>query len=178
VDKPMPNIGFKFMSFAFRFRDFLLPRKYVLEEAGIKPGFHILDFGCGPGTYSAIVAELVGRTGKVYALDIHPLAIQRVQKTASKKKLTNITTIRSDCLTDLENSSIDVVLLYDTFHHLSDPDLVLEEFYRILKPHGILSFSDHHMKEETILPHVTAKGLFKLSRKGRKTYSFSKAERR
>lgn len=174
MDKPMPNIGFKFMSFAFKFRDFLLPRKYVLEEVGIQPGFHVLDFGCGPGTYTTIVAELVGRTGKIYALDIHPLAIQQVQKTASKKKLTNITTICSDCLTDLENSSIDVVLLYDTFHHLSNPDLVLEELHRTLKPNGILSFSDHHMKEENILSHLTDKGLFKLSRKGKKTYSLSK----
>ncbi len=174
MDKPMPNIGFKCMSLAFKFRDFLLPRKFVLDEVGIQPGFHILDFGCGPGSYSVIASELVGRTGKVYALDIHPLAIQRIQNTVSKKKLTNLQTICSDCLTDLENSSIDVVLLYDTFHHLSNPDLVLEELCRILKPHGVLSFSDHHMKEETILTHVTGKGLFKLSRKGRKTYSFSK----
>ena len=113
------------MSYAFKFRDFFLPRKYILEEVGIKSGFHVLDFGCGPGSYTAIVAELVGRTGKVYALDIHPLAIQRVQNISSKKKLTNITTICSDCLTDLENNSIDVVLLYDTFHHLSNPDSVL-----------------------------------------------------
>lgn len=174
MDKPMPKIGFKCMSLAFKFRDFLLPRKFVLEEVDIKPGFHILDFGCGPGSYSVIASELVGHTGKVFALDIHPLAIQRVQKTASKRKLTNLTTICSDYLTDLENSSIDVVLLYDTFHHLSNPDLVLEELHRILKPHGILSFSDHHMREETILSDLTDKGLFNLSRKGRKTYSFSK----
>ena len=174
MDKPMPNIGFKCMSLAFKFRDFLLPRKFVLEEVDIKPGFHILDFGCGPGSYSVIASELVGWTGKVYALDIHPLAIQRIQNTVSKKKLTNLQTICSDCLTDLLNSSIDVVLLYDTFHHLSNPDLVIEELHRILKPHGVISFSDHHMKEETILPHLTGKGMFKLSRKGRKTYSFSK----
>ena len=177
MDKPIPNIGFKFMSLAFKFRDFLLPRKYVLEEVGIKPGFHILDYGCGPGSYSAIVAELVGPTGKVYALDIHPLAVQRVQNVASKRKLTNIKTICSDCLTGLENSSIDVVLLYDTFHHLSDPNTVLEELHRLLKQDGILSFSDHHMKEDKILTQVTDKGLFKLSRKGKKTYSFSKEKK-
>jgi ubiquinone/menaquinone biosynthesis C-methylase UbiE len=174
MDKPMPNIGFKFMSFAFKFRDFFLPRKYVLEEVGIKSGFHVLDFGCGPGSYTTIVAELVGRTGKVYALDIHPLAIKQVRNISSKKKLTNITTICSDCLTDLENNILDVVILYDTFHHLSNPDLVLEEVHRILKPNGIFSFSDHHMKENEILSQVTDKGLFALSNKGKKTYSFSK----
>jgi len=177
MDKPMPNIGFKFMSLAFKVRDFLLSRKDVLKEVGIKPGSHILDFGCGPGGYSVIAAELVGPKGKVYALDIHPLAAERVQSVASKNKLTNIETICSDCATGLENSSMDVVLLYDTFHHLSDPNTVLEELHRVLKPEGIFSFSDHHMKEDEILSKVTDKGLFKLSRKGKKTYSFSKEKR-
>jgi len=173
MDKPMPNIAFMFMSLAFKVRDFLLSRKDVLAEAGIKPGFHILDFGCGPGSYTAIVAELVGPTGKVYALDIHPLAVERIQSVASKRKLINIETICSDCATGLEESSMDVVLLYDTFHHLSDQNKVLEELHRVLKPDGILSFSEHHMKEDKILSQVTGKGLFKLSRKGKKTYSFS-----
>ncbi len=140
----------------------------------IKPGFHILDYGCGPGGYTTIVAELVWPTGRVYALDVHPLAVQRIQSVAAKRKLTNIEIICSDCATGLEESSMDVVLLYDTFHHLSDPDIVLKELHRVLKPDGILSFSDHHMKEDKILSQVTDRGLFKLLRKDKKTYSFSK----
>jgi len=91
--------------------------------------------------------------------------------------LTNIESICSDCATGLEESIMDVVLLYDTFHHLSNPDTVLKELHRVLKPDGILSFSDHHMKEDKILSQVTDKGLFKLSRKGKKTYSFSKEKK-
>jgi len=177
MDRPMPNLGFRFMSLAFKFRDFLLPREDVLKEVGIKPGFHILDYGCGSGSYSVIVAELVGPTGKVYALDIHPLAVRQVQDIASKRRLTNVETICSDCATGLENAAMDVVLLYDIFHHLSDPQAVLKELHRVLKPDGILSFSDHHMKENEILSKITDKGLFKLSRKAKKTYRFSKEKR-
>lgn len=177
MDKPMPNLAFQFMSLAFKVRDFLLPRKNVLKEVGIKPGFHILDYGCGPGSYSVIAAGMIGPTGKVYALDIHPLAIRRVRETATKKGLTNIHTISSDCATGLENATMDVVLLYDIFHHLSNPEAVLKELHRVLKPDGILSFSDHHMKEDNILSNITGKGFFKLSRKGKKTYRFSKGKR-
>lgn len=49
----------------------------------------------------------------VYALDIHPLAIQMVQNLPSKKKLMNVTTIHSDCRTGLPDKSLDVVLWYD-----------------------------------------------------------------
>ena len=176
MDKPMSNFHFKFMSFGYKFRDLFLPRRNILKEVEIKPGFRVLDYGCGPGSYSIIAAELVGKSGKVYALDIHPLAVQRVQNIASKKKLMNVKTICSDCKTGLPDNSVDVVLLYDTFHNLGDPNGVLEELHRVLKPNGILSFNDHHMKEDEILSKVTDKGLFRLSRKGKRTYSFLKGD--
>ncbi len=164
------------MSFTYKFRDLFSPRKNILKEVGIRPGFHILDYGCGPGGYITATAEFVGKSGKIYALDIHPLAIQMVQSIASKKQLTNVETICSDCKTGLPDNSIDVVLLYDTFHILGDPNEVLEELHRVLKPNGILSFSDHHMKENEIVAEVTNSGLFRLSRKGKRTYSFLKEE--
>jgi len=176
MDKPMSNFDFKFMFLGYRFRDFSLPRKNILKEVGIKPGFYVLDYGCGPGSYIIPLAELVGESGKIYALDIHPLAIQKVKDIASKKQLTNVETILSDCQTGLPDNTLDAVLLYDAFHHLSDPDVVLKELHRVLKPDGILSFSDHHMKEKEIVAEVTKSRLFRLSRKGQRTYTFLKEE--
>jgi ubiquinone/menaquinone biosynthesis C-methylase UbiE len=174
MDKPMSNFHFKFMSFGYKFRDLFSSPKNTLKEVGIKPGFHVLDYGCGPGSYIIPLAELVGKSGKIYALDIHPLAIQKVQNIASKKKLTNVKTILSDCKTRLPDNSVDVVLFYDTFHDLSNPNEVLEELHSVLKPNGILSFSDHHMKEDEILSQMTNSGLFRLSKKGQFTYNFLK----
>ncbi len=174
MDKPMSNFDFQFMSVGYKIRDFFLPRLDVLKEVGIKPGFHVLDYGCGPGGYIIPLAKLVGGPGKVYALDIHPLAIQKVQAIASKKQLANVETILSDCQTGLPDNSLDVVLLYDAFHHLSDPEVVLKELHRVLKPDGILSFNDHHMKEREIVAGVTNGGLFRLSRKGQRAYTFLK----
>jgi ubiquinone/menaquinone biosynthesis C-methylase UbiE len=174
IDKRMSNFGFKAMAFTFKIRDLFKPRKNVVKEVGIKPGFHVLDYGCGSGSYITAVAKLVGKSGRIYAVDIHPLAIQMVQRIATKNQLTNVETILSDCKTGLPDESVDAVLLYDTFHDLSNPDEVLQELYRILGPNGILSFSDHHMRKDEIVSRVTQKGMFKLSRKGERTYSFVK----
>jgi ubiquinone/menaquinone biosynthesis C-methylase UbiE len=174
MDKPMSNFDFKFMSVGYKFRDFFLPRLNILKEVGIKPGFHVLDYGCGPGSYIVPLAKLVGESGKVYALDIHPLAIQKVQAIASKKQLKNVETILSDCQTGLPDISVDAVLLYDAFHHLSDPNVVLKELHRVLKPDGILSFGDHHMKEKEIVADAINDRLFRLLKKGPKTYTFLK----
>ena len=176
MHKTESNLGFRLMALAFKLRDLLRPRIGILKEAGIKPGYHVLDYGCGPGSYIMDTARLVGETGMVYALDIHPLAIQMVRNLASKKKLMNVTTIHSDCRTGLPDKSLDVVLLYDAFHDFGKPDDVLKEIHRVLRSNGILSFGDHHMKEKEIVSKVTKNGWFRLLRKGERTYSFLKEE--
>ncbi len=175
MGEPQSNLHFRVMCLSLRIRDLFLPRKHILMQVGIREGFHVLDYGCGPGSYVVPVAELVGESGKVYGLDIHPLAIQRVRKAASKRGLRNVETILSDCETGLADGSVDVVLLYDAFHEVSKPDKVLEELRRVLKAGGILSFSDHHMKENEVVSKVTEGGLFRLSERNRRTYTFVKA---
>jgi ubiquinone/menaquinone biosynthesis C-methylase UbiE len=176
VDTPMEDSHFRTMCLMYKFRDFFLPRKKILRELDIKPGFQILDFGCGPGSYSMVAARLVGDSGKVFALDIHPSAIQRIEKLASRKRLTNIETIQSDCATGLKDESIDVAFLYDILHHLSEPNAVLGELHRVLKPDGILSVNDHHLTEEEILFRITTVGLFGVSKKGLRVYNFTKLQ--
>jgi ubiquinone/menaquinone biosynthesis C-methylase UbiE len=172
MDKPMSAPGFRLMSLIFKVRDLLRPRRDILREAEIGPGFRVLDYGCGPGSYTFLAADLVGPTGSVYALDIHPLAVERVRKAASKRGLENVRTILSDSATGLENGSVDVALMYDVFHDLGDQRGVLQELHRVLRPEGTLSFSDHHMKDADIVSKVTKTGLFKLTRQGEKTHTF------
>ena len=175
MDKPMPNLAFNVMLYIFKLRDMLRPRDEILKETDIEPGFRVLDYGCGPGAYVAGTAELAGESGKVYALDLQPLAIRRVREIARKKQLANVETIRSDCQTGLQDNSLDVALLYDVFHTLGEPQAVLTELHRVLKKGGTLSFSDHHMSEDEIISGVTDGLLFKLSRKGERTYQFERA---
>ena len=174
MDTPMEDSHFRSMCLMYKFRDFFLPRKKILREVDIEPGLHILDFGCGPGSYSMVAARLVGDSGKVFALDIHPLAIQRVERSASRKGMTNIETIRSDCATGLQDECIDVAFLYDILHHLSERDAVLGELHRVLKPDGVLSVNDHHLEEEEILSRITSGGLFGVSKKGKRVCNFTK----
>jgi ubiquinone/menaquinone biosynthesis C-methylase UbiE len=170
----MSELDFKVMAFFFKIRDFFRPRRDIVKEVGLKEGFRVLDFGCGPGGYVSAVAELIGQSGKIFALDINPFAIQMVKKLAVKKELSNVQTILSDCETGLPDESIDVVLLYDAFHDFANPNAVLEELHRVLKANGVLSFSDHHLEEKEIMSKITEAGLFKLWSKGKRTYSFVK----
>jgi len=167
-------LAFKATCLWFALRDRFSPPDQILREAGLQPGFHVLDYGCGPGSYTLAAAAAVGPSGKVYAADINPLAGQHVQRVALSKGLRNVETILTDCATGLDAASVDVVLLYDTYHDLADPASVLAELHRVLKPGATLSFSDHHLTDDEIRTGVAGSGLFRLSGKGTKTYSFTK----
>jgi ubiquinone/menaquinone biosynthesis C-methylase UbiE len=174
MPKRPSNLDYRAMALWFKIRDRLLPRERIVGEVDIRPGFQVLDYGCGPGSYIPPVAERVGPSGHVYALDVHPLAAEMVERLIRAHGWENVTFIRSDCRTGLPDAALDVVLLYDTLHALERPQDVLGELHRVLKPAGFLSFNDHHMREPEIRTRVTAGGLFELAEKGRYTYTFKR----
>ena len=155
-------------------RNMFMPPDKLLAEVKLKRGSHVLDFGCGPGTFTTMIAEKIGPSGIVYALDINPCAVSMVERKARKKGLSNIRTIHSNCVTSLSDDCLDYVICFDVFHCLDNHQAVLSELHRVLKSRGIMYFSDHHMKEIEILQRLTATGLYKFERNGGWTFSFSK----
>ncbi|MBN1593817.1 MAG: class I SAM-dependent methyltransferase [Candidatus Coatesbacteria bacterium] len=162
------------MVFCFRLRDFFIPRRKVLKEAGIEPGFVVLDYGSGPGGYVLATSKLVGPLGAIYSLDKNDHALAMVRDIASKHDLRNVKTIHSDCETGLDDGGVDVVLFYDTLHTISKSERVLKELYRVLKADGLLSCSDHHMTKDDIVSRICEGGLFRLLRSGKKTHTFAR----
>ncbi|HSV97088.1 MAG TPA: class I SAM-dependent methyltransferase [Spirochaetota bacterium] len=157
---PMPAWMFRFMEFMLALRDLFISPRRRLVAAGVREGSRVLDFGCGPGTYSIEAARVAGPAGRVYALDIHPLAARRVEEVAAREGLSNINTIVSDGATGLEEKSVDVILFYDTIHLLERPETVLCEMHRALAPGGTLSVASYFMRKRRIVEVVSDGGLF------------------
>ncbi len=103
-----------------------------------------------------------------------PTAARKVTKLAQKEGITNITAITSDGATGLPAASIDIALLFDILHMLSQPDVVLGELHRVLKPGGRLAVNCHHWGEEQIVEAVQKGGLFTLTGKAEFNYYFDK----
>lgn len=152
IDKPMSKYSFKIMKLVLGIRDlFTSPHKILSDIDMIRPGTHVLDYGCGPGNYTIAAAEMVGPSGKVYAADIHPLAIREVRKKADMKGISNIDTILTDSKIGLPNGSVDVVLLFYVLHDFRNPDLIIKEIDRVLKPTGILAVVDHKFDNDKVV---------------------------
>ncbi len=144
--KPKSNLHFRLMAFALKFRDLLRPPQRLLRKARLERGMYVVDYGCGPGGFTIPATELVGPEGKVFAVDIHPLAIESVKRKASRKALENIETILVEgYYTGIRESSIDRVLLIDTFAQIQDREALLRELHRVLKGDGLLLMAREHM---------------------------------
>ena len=121
-------------------RRFFDPVK-ALNGAGIRPGQKVLEVGCGTGFFTIHAAELVGNEGRVYAIDPHPLAIERVGNKIRGAGVTNLRLIRANALgTGLASDCIDLVLLFGVIPSPTLPlDRLLPEMGRLLKADGSLA---------------------------------------
>jgi ubiquinone/menaquinone biosynthesis C-methylase UbiE len=141
----MPNLAFRLMSFALSIRDLLIPVGKKLDQFNIDNGFFIVDFGCGPGSFVEYASKLVGNSGKVYAVDVHPLAIKAIKEKNKKKDLENVVPVLSTGYpVDIESHSADIIYALDMFHHIKDASGFLKELHRLLKPNGKLFIESGH----------------------------------
>ena len=158
---PMTNAHFKGMVWLYRLTNFIWNPRRHLNKVPLKEGMVVVDYGCGPGRYTNLVARRVGPKGKVIAVDIQPLAIEMVKEKAARAGATNIETILVDSYdTGIEQASADMVLLIDTFHMISDFDALLGEVRRILKSDGHLFMDPGHMKQSEATKILDERCLF------------------
>lgn len=121
--------------------------KYLLPF--IEKGNAILDIGCGPGTITADLAELVN-PGHVVAVDSSDKAVEIARKTIDSRGLHNARAMTAD-LYDLESAglqsgSFDIVHAHQVLQHVADPVEALRAMSSACKPGGIVAArdSDYH----------------------------------
>lgn len=117
---PHPNTPF-FLEYCF----------HLLE--GVQ-GKHVLDFGCGAGENSLLLAA---RGAHVTAIDISPDLIEIAQQRLALNHRTAEFHVASVYDTGLPDGSVDVVFCMAILHHL-ELERAQREILRVLKPGGIL----------------------------------------
>jgi ubiquinone/menaquinone biosynthesis C-methylase UbiE len=110
---------------------------------GITHGMTVLEVGPGNGRYSIETARQVGEHGRLITIDIEPKMIERVQHRAKEEGISNLEAKVADVY-DLpfEDGMFDVVYMVTVIGEIPDPEKALQEFQRVLKPSGLLAFSE------------------------------------
>lgn len=113
------------------------PKKIL--DGIVEKGQTVLDIGCGPGFFSIAMAEMVGETGKVIAVDVQEEMLQILREKAAKKGLqSRIITHKSDPNRIGITEKVDFALAFYMVHEVPNAEALLKEIASILKPKGKL----------------------------------------
>jgi enediyne biosynthesis protein CalE5 len=107
----------------------------LVELAGIRAGNRVLDIATGSGEPALTAARIVGRSGRVVAVDMSPGMLAIARERIDAAGLHNVEVIESDAESlNLDASSFDAVLCRWGLMFMPDLDGVIRAMYRALKP--------------------------------------------
>jgi len=130
----------------------------VIAELGLKPGDVVADLGAGSGYFTVRFARAVAPTGKVFAVDITREMLEYIERRAKGEGLQNIQTVHADPHDPkLQASSVDLIFICDTLHHISAREKYYVLLARALKPGGRLVNIDFHKRLLPVGPPVEMK---------------------
>lgn len=162
----VPELYFRMTIVFFDILDFFYPYiKKRVKKFGIKDGMTVVDYGCGLGSYTTEMAELVGRRGTVYAVDMNRLAIEAVERKIAKRKLQNIRPILEPMWmtgydSTLPNGLADMVCALGKLSTISQTSAFFGELRRIIKDDGTLIIDDDQQPRDVTKRKILDSGLW------------------
>jgi ubiquinone/menaquinone biosynthesis C-methylase UbiE len=118
---------------------------------GLPKGATVADIGAGNGYITWRLAERVGPTGKVFAVDIQSEMLEMLRRNMQQRKLKNVETVLS-AYDDpkLPANAIDLVILVDVYHEFSEPQKMLRRIRESLKPDGRLVLLEYRGEDPSV----------------------------
>ena len=114
----------------FRYHSY---RRKAVDALRLQNGDRIVEIGCGTGRNFALLERAVGRAGKIFAVDISEVMLERARHRAARHGWSNIELVQSDAATYVFPQSLDGVLSTYTLVLVSAYDRVIENAVHSLK---------------------------------------------
>ena len=109
----------------------------LLIPAGVKEGQKVLEVGCGPGFFTIDMANMVGPNGRVIAVDLQPVMLERVRRKAVRHGVADRMTFHQCREHDIGLAAhADFILVYYMLHETPNPARFLAETRTLLKDGG------------------------------------------
>lgn len=120
--------------------------KNNIRQLHLTEGMSVADFGSGAGYYVMAASELVGDSGRVYAIDLQQALLQKVKRMMTEKNRENVDILWGDIEriggTKLGDESVDAVIIANTLFQVEDKSSTAMEIRRVLKEKGKLMVVD------------------------------------
>lgn len=121
----------------------------VIDHLLVRQGDTIADIGAGTGYFSRLFAQRVGKSGRVFAVDIDEAMVNYLEKRSKAEGLNNIQSILAAANDPmLPGSSLDLVFICDTYMFIRNRVQYLGRLLDYLKPGGRLAIISFNQKAE------------------------------
>jgi predicted methyltransferase len=115
----------------------------LVEELDVDPGEVVADVGAGDGRYSVALAERVGEGGRVYATEVDPADLKKIEDRVRQENVGNVEIVRgTQASTELPDACCSAILLRRVYHHFQDPRAMQASLRRALQDGGLLLVID------------------------------------
>jgi ubiquinone/menaquinone biosynthesis C-methylase UbiE len=119
----------------------------VVRELGIRAGDRVADLGVGGGYFTFHLADAVGPTGRVYAVDVDEGMIDYVKGEAARRGYPQVETVlAAHDDPRLPADGVDLIFTCDTYHHLENRTAYFKAAARYLGPGGRIAILDYNGK--------------------------------
>lgn len=109
----------------------------------LRPGYRVVDVGCGAGIDSLIAARMVAPDGEVIGIDMTPAMLEKARKAAEEAGLQSVGFRMGYAETlPIEDGWADVIISNGVLNLMPDKQAALREMARVLKPGGHIQIGD------------------------------------
>jgi len=139
--------------------------KEAIRMAGIKKDDLVLEVACGTGRATVEIAKLIGKEGRVYAIDLAEAMLERAKNKLKKHNLLDRVDLRLGDARNLPYSDRKFDVVYNAYMFdlidITEMPSIISEFRRVLKPGGklILVNMSKNKKGRTLYEFLYEKGL-------------------
>jgi len=142
-------------------REVFANRDGIVEALALSPGMAVADIGAGTGVFLPAFDRHVGRTGRVYAVDISPKFLEHLRERVKQQDLASVEVVAGlEDSVELRGASVDLAFVCDTYHHFEYPQSTLASLFSAIRPGGSLVIVDFERipgkSRKWILEHVRA----------------------
>jgi SAM-dependent methyltransferase len=115
----------------------------LVEVLDVDPGESFADVGAGDGRYAVALAGVVGASGRIYATEVDPQDVKKMEELVEREKLANVEVVHGTQEdTGLDDACCEGILLRRVYHHFQNPSAMQSSMRRALKEGGLLLIID------------------------------------
>lgn len=116
---------------------------WLFDQVGVRPGWRVVELGCGPQGCLGLLAQRVGTAGHVVGIERSADQVARAQQFVAEQHVPNVEVLHADARqTGLPTQSFDLATARLVLVNVPEPEQLVHEMVRLVRPGGAIALHE------------------------------------